>query len=772
MGDHSEMYQLDAPKPGQNPTMWDVRDTDTKPKNLSYPTNIVFKENPGGEYRKSFHGYPHGYAQLLHSPKNFVCEPMQIDTHNRKYKATDAVGYHPSFLPKSMDKASGENLGSGLSPLIECPCSTRITRSTKNSSAILTSSKCPKLIKTQKDCEDAIARVAPVSSSISVSNESMAYGCTMRPDTQGGYVAIYNAANTSHTCGSATTARGPFTWAAPKKNSGIDCGGKGAAPCLPPSAKAGCAGKGTQCVWESVAAAEKGCASYEQCEAFFCSTRYEAETYKFCKKGEKCPLLCFGRTNAVATASTGDTVYAKHYTNPQPEQYLEGASLESLHGASLVNVSLSHDGTTAEITLTGPAKNWFGVGFNAQNMAALPYAIIVGGDGTVTERKLGSHAPGSQLPSSLTVKSSSTIDGMRKVVVSRPVAAKTKDHWAIATVPGQINLITAVGDTPQLAYHKARTGALITLLPSKVDSCLCAPVTTDYLTYMNSSTAAFNYDCVEEPRGDMAHAQRDIEGKLIYDGKMMNPACKYNTYHGGLQCCHHLWYLTDYEQNSSIPDEVDIYYLKWRFYFQEYTPPKPATPPFPVQPASHQHLHHWVFLIDAQVNDYEEVRCETGGLCQGTITAHLQAKDMGLEDIPGTKNAVGEPSGAIADNSFGGQMAHKQNFTGMNFFVMTPHCHAPSCLRQELWNNDTGELICRVIPHYGTGVEVFNEVNYIAIPPCIWGHQEGLLPPPQLHPDTNLTAIKYFNNTFRHMGQMAQWTGLMTYDGVPGGNDY
>ena len=130
MGDHSEMYQLDAPKPGQNPTMWDVRDTETKPKNLSYPTNIVFKENPGGEYRKSFHGYPHGYAQLLHSPKNFVCEPMQIDTHNRKYKATDAVGYHPSFLPKSMDKASGENLGSGLSPLIECPCSTRITRST------------------------------------------------------------------------------------------------------------------------------------------------------------------------------------------------------------------------------------------------------------------------------------------------------------------------------------------------------------------------------------------------------------------------------------------------------------------------------------------------------------------------------------------------------------------------------------------------------------------------------------------------------------------
>ena len=144
------------------------------------------------------------------------------------------------------------------------------------------------------------------------------------------------------------------------------------------------------------------------------------------------------------------------------------------------------------------------------------------------------------------------------------------------------------------------------------------------------------------------------------------------------------------------------------------------------------------------------------------ITAHLQAKDMGLEDVPGAKTAVGEPQAPI-DN---------QTFTGMKFLVMTPHCHAPSCLRQEMWNNDTGELLCRSIGKYGTGIEVFNEVNYLAIPPCIWGEQGGLHLPPTTHPDTNLTAIKYFNNTFRHMGQMAQWTGLMVYEGVPGGNPY
>ena len=44
--------------------------------------------------------------------------------------------------------------------------------------------------------------------------------------------------------------------------------------------------------------------------------------------------------------------------------------------------------------------------------------------------------------------------------------------------------------------------------------------------------------------------------------------------------------------------------------------------------------------------------------------------------------------------------------------------------------------------------------------------------PPSLHPDANLTAVKYFNNTFRHMGQMAQWTGLMVYEGEPGGRPF
>ena len=49
------------------------------------------------------------------------------------------------------------------------------------------------------------------------------------------------------------------------------------------------------------------------------------------------------------------------------------------------------------ISLQGPAAVWLGVAFNATSMAQLPYAIIVDGNGAVTERTLGDHDAGTLL---------------------------------------------------------------------------------------------------------------------------------------------------------------------------------------------------------------------------------------------------------------------------------------------------------------------------------------------------------------------------------------
>lgn len=48
----------------------------------------------------------------------------------------------------------------------------------------------------------------------------------------------------------------------------------------------------------------------------------------------------------------------------------------------------------AQISLEGPKDVWFGVGFAAQSMSDEPWAIIVDGQGEVSERKLGNHQAG------------------------------------------------------------------------------------------------------------------------------------------------------------------------------------------------------------------------------------------------------------------------------------------------------------------------------------------------------------------------------------------
>lgn len=618
MSDSAEMYDRDEETLLPNPTRTAVRDL---PHDHPYPTNIVFKENPGGEFRKSYHGYPSGYAQLLHSPESWVVEPMQIDTHNRAYGINEQVGYKPSFTPKQ-DHNNMTQTNSGLSPLIECPCTTRISRSVRNQSQILTTGSCgASVVVSLGDCAAAVAALARVSSSRTISNQSMPSGCIMVPDGKSGdsFTAIFNTI---------------------KPTSAAQCG-----PATPPKA-------------------------------------------------------------------------------------LELRGDASLGG--LVNMTISHDGTTATLTLAGPAGGWFGVGFAARSMSDLPYAIIVNGDGSVEERKLADHGPGQVLKTTVNLTSSKTNAGVRTVVLKRPVEIADKTYYSFPIIPGDIDVITAVGDTPKIAYHTARTGAKITLISTSAPACVCEPIAHTYLTYMNKTTEEFHYDCADEPRSDMLR-RGDGTGRAL-----PNAACAMQSYHGGLRCCKHQFFLTDVEQNGQIPNKTDTYFLKWRYYFQEY---KPKTD---IAAASHKHLHHWVFLIDERVNDYEEDNAVYGKASIGRIEAHLTGQLMGLEDTP-------------------------KKFNTITPLVMTPHCHAPSCIREEFWNEDTGEIICNVTaeygrPEYGPLTAVFNEKDYIAIPPCIFGNQPGLQFPFNLTSATRIRAVKYLNNTYRHLGQMAQWTGLMVYD--------
>ena len=644
-GEDSEMYKLDSPLKMPNPTTTAFR---TKSGvSHGFPTHIVFKENPGGEFRKSYHGYPNGYAQLLHSPKQWIVEPMQIDTHNRNYELTDAIGYQPWFLPKTF-RNNITDLKNGLSPLIECPCTDRIQRASVKTPSIIINGECTKPITSEKECVKTImATGANVKRSNTVNDITQPTGCILKPES---IFSNHIARHSAHTT------------------------------------------KISYAAVFNVAKSNKGC----------------------------------GKQRSI---------------NP-----LQGATVLG----SLVHVRLAHNGTFATLTIKGPSSVWFGVGFDATSMKDEPYAIIVNGDGVVTERKLANHGPGADLVASVTLISNTVQNQKRTVVLQRLVNGLTPNHFTIPTIPGEINMVAAIGSGKVFGYHKKHTGGKITLIPTETNSCICKPTTQISFTYMNSTTQLLqNYDCLDEPRSDMLK-HGDGTGR-----ELPNMACNFETYNGGLECCHHSWFLTDKVQESLIPKgKVDTYFLKWRYYFQEFTP-------FTEQrKASHQHLHHWVFLIDAIVNDYEEDNAHYGTKSIGKITAHLKAKDMGLEDS------------TASDYEDDGAPPVPGNFTKITPLIMTSHCHAPSCIRQEIWNTDTNEILCNITARYGdekygSTDDVFNEKDYLAISPCLYGYQAGLQFPFHLSPDTNIKAIKYFNNTYRHIGQMAQWNGLMVYDTDP-----
>ncbi len=638
-----------APTGYSNPTNSEVVEHSADAR--GYPTSIVFKENPGGEFRKSYHGYPKGYAQLLASPTHWVVEPMQIDTHHRGYDLTDPAGYKPWHLPSLQSNGTITQLGGGLSPLIECPCTDRISRQRRSSPNLLAASTCaapPRTpVATEADCEDAVREVAPrLASSRSVHDTARPAGCTLSP--AGGaspraYDAVFNTAAST-----------------------VDC-----TPHPPAGAALGLA----------------------------------------------------------AEAAVG------------------------VGGAS-VGVNVSHEGTgNVTIRLSGPAGSWFGVGFDARAMSDTPYAIIIDGDGEASERRLANHDPGTQLPPSITLVSSEASGGVRHVTISRPIEGASPAHYSVPTTPEAVPLIVAIGSTPHLSYHKAHSSASLTLLPTNAPACVCTPDHHDFIVYMDGTPQRaemeFKYLCADEPRGDMLR-RGDGTGRAV-----PNEACHAQTYHGGLKCCRNGYFLTDQDQHSAIqPSKIDVYYLKWRYYFQVYTPaPTPAPASSVDSGASHKHLHHWVFLIDAEVNDYEEDSARYGAASIGKLTAHITADQ-------------------ICDAGCDFHRHDHLNFSTVSPLVMTPHCHAPSCLREELWNADSGELLCRSTARYGSAAygstdAVFNERDYVTLSPCLWGHHPGLRPPLRLEPKTRLAAVKYFNNTYRHFGQMAQWTGLAVYDHDP-----
>ncbi|CAE7783457.1 unnamed protein product [Symbiodinium sp. CCMP2592] len=378
-------------------------------------------------------------------------------------------------------------------------------------------------------------------------------------------------------------------------------------------------------------------------------------------------------------------------------------------GASspLVNVSVSLDLTLqqARISLAGPASVWFGVGFNAVAMADSPWALIVDGSGAVTERKLGPHEAGRLLEPSVSLEETKVQGDLRSVTLTRPLKGASSDYYTFTPFTdgsGELNFISAVGNTPNLSYHNQRTAGQLTFLPVDVNgACICRgkPIPfgqgTGSLEYQptgqpedqGSGSVGFNNHCPEQPRSDLL--------------AMRNPTCDLRNYSGGQLACHHMWCLLDADQPIPWPDRPLEYTLKFRFWVEEYNT------------SYHTVLRRVTWGIASPV-EYDVPKCS-----EGVMGCSRERDGSWIHTIKGTFTGEGSLSAA-------------------HF-----HCHAPTCLSMAMYrcskgtkvcDQTTGELLCMERPVYGnSSADPFAEPGYIFQPPCLWGSEEfGLQPPPSV----------------------------------------
>jgi len=385
--------------------------------------------------------------------------------------------------------------------------------------------------------------------------------------------------------------------------------------------------------------------------------------------------------------------------------------------SSLVQLSIEVDWMKEmlNITLSGPSSVWFGVGLNASKMSYQPYSIIVDGNGNVSERKLADQGPGTILAPSVKIISNKESNGIRTVILSRPILGATNDHFTFDVEEPKLPFINAIGSTVELSYHKEKTSTMIEIFPVGTSTCVCGVNDIPFgqaigsLQYENTSVG-FGNICKPEPASDLL--------------KEKNPTCDVRTYSGGQTACHHLWYLLDEDQELPWQDKPLEYHLKFRFHFQEYNA------------SYHKPMYRTSWGIASPV-EYDVPQCAKGTPpeeCVHTITGSFKIGQYEGKDI---------------------------SLVSAHF-----HCHAPTCIKFEMYDNTTGELLCREIPMYGGNNNLeprFDEPGYLTIPPCLFGDEKDGLTPPILVTGRTLKVVKEANSTYGHHGEMSWSQVFLTY---------
>jgi len=673
----------------------------------------------GAESRKTLKYFPPGYGALLASPQRTAINPMIIDTKNRNASNDGGVPGRHGYVPKESN-VGPEAMYSGI---MECPCTDAFPKKFARASMKESGACGADSVATAAECFEVAVSLGltPVKSNMSVSSSTLPLGCTVTAVTGGFEVSFNSNSKSAAGCGSPSPTQRTISMMETPFNVSFDVDLQPkplpAAPSLLGVYIIAGPDIPNYLVKITLSSNNVVTATCEANPAFNQPQSKCFPTQTGSRQGNQ--LIMFPKVPGTISTNNNSIVF----TN--------GVIFNRIGGAS---------SGSATITATGPASDWFGVGFTSSTTSTggggggagamnNAYAIICDGTGAVTERKLGNHEPGSALAPSIKVTSNTVANGVRTVVLSRPMAGLTSDHFSFDSTSTSIGYLSAVGTSPTLAYHKEKISGTMYFVDVGAPSCLCSGGAGGTI-----GTGTFRSDCGPRPLGQLLSDPQWANTTTAYtDNGGVNPTCELKSYKGGLKCCGGGTIITDTaEARAALVAEADYdeYQVLYRYYYED------GTTLYNNNPITDT---YWTFWWTEYNN--------------------------GEHDIPPCYND--ECIATITSNFTGANLPQASKTTGSELIHVEGHCHI-GCQKMELWNMDDPAapvLLCRTKVDYGKGDLAQDEMGYIlGNQPCVFGNvSDGFQAPPVIMPDTKLMSIKFQNNTHPRYGDMALWEMRASY---------
>lgn len=757
-GEHSELKQVPA-DPNDHmahgaPTKWVPvnRPSAALRSDPDIPTSQFFSEGNGGESRKSFHGYPRGFAQLVESPQTWHITPMQIDTRRRDCGATrDDVHRCTQFEPWIEPKQARygrpwEGANSSYSGILECPCNERFagdpifyphaqTKMPLNLYVGLPSGSCAANtsltnIQSAAACYEA-ANALGVNHTRFVNttiDEPIApAGCSLKPFDNGTVAVVFNIApGAKGECaageGAGAVRRGETT-----SSVNITFG-----LVLDPRPSGGLATitlRGPSDAWFGVGINAQNMADSPYTIYVNATGAFEQKIGTCGSEAEHCPGDPLAPSITLVSNTEVDGVRevvvtrpfkgltAKHYTfsmgTSSPLKFITAFGTSQVfdyhgpghhHGAQLVllaptgmSTCLCADGASASMCETG------GV-----NCGAWTRSCIATWDGVSTHE--GADLGAQQNP---TCNSATYAGGLRCCSHLRIMLDSDQD-------PG-----------PDLLRYHVKMRFWF----------------QEYVKY-NESEDTF----VHRPGvlgGDDVREPQVLSTPEALAVCKATAGCRGITFASGTALASAP--VTTYFRGQRVPDPADGVVDLWQSWVVD-------------AQESHHDLPRYYYTTEAYAGEYD-VPPAFRRVGDPPIPGYPNvpvSRAGELHLTPGTTCTGNCPEGDDCDCVH--TITYNFVMSNARMLYIGGHCHAPSCISLALYRNDTGtpQLICLQRTAYGQGnvtSNKFDENGYLTLPPCLNGDaDEGLEPPSWLPANTPMYSIKKNRNTWSgHYGEMASW---------------